>query len=459
MDFDALARSLEDLRNRHRVPGLQCVVHQGGEQHGLRLGRTAPSGPDVRPDHRFPLGSITKAFTAAVVLILVADGDLDLDDPVEEIVPELVGDEVGLVTPRQLLSHTSGLPSGIDDAPHDRPRGGYVVDQCLGGGLVHPAGSVFSYSNLGYVLAGHLVERVTGMSWQQAVDSVLLAGLGARASHVVDAAGDHHVPGHAVPPGTGPPRTVPQTLPAPAAPAGSLALSAHDLAAFGALQLPDAAGSASGGLFEPGDLHPMRHDQTGDGPAGPWGMADGWGLGLALFAGGRHQWWGHDGTADGTSCHLRVCPDTGTVLALTANATTGLALWDDLVDLLPSLGVDVASRSYSRLPVDSPTIDAPDECLGRYANGATTYEVVRGPHGALSLHQEGIHYADLDVRHGLGFLLRERIGARATFVGRFVRPGGAGPVSGLQITGRMARKVIGSATPGRARRDTRGALT
>ena len=100
MDRSTLAESLRELMDRHDVPAAQLSVHTGGET--ITVGVAG----------KYPIGSITKPFTATLAMLLVADGDLDLEDRLGEHLGEL-GQQVGKLTVRQLLSHTSGLPAAL----------------------------------------------------------------------------------------------------------------------------------------------------------------------------------------------------------------------------------------------------------------------------------------------------------------------------------------------------------
>jgi CubicO group peptidase (beta-lactamase class C family) len=242
-------------------------------------------------------------------MILVADGDLDLDAPLDEYLPDLA---VAGTTLRQLLSHTSGLacdPVVEDVTAATIAR--YVRDHVRGHHTVLPPGAAFSYSNMGYVLVGHLIETVTGMSWWEAMSSILLRPLGIDPAFVVGgtgaAAGRPIATGHSVNPAADRTRPAGQSLAACEAPAGALAVSAVDLVALGQMHTDGAVR----GLLPAPLAAQMR---TPVPAADPFGLADGWGLGLALYGGsdgrgdgggdvrGAGGWVGHDGNAPPATC-------------------------------------------------------------------------------------------------------------------------------------------------------------
>ncbi|MFB9905654.1 serine hydrolase domain-containing protein [Allokutzneria oryzae] len=401
---------LAELCRSHRVPAAQLVVCDAE-------GSTDTTFGTAKPDTVFPLGSLTKPFTAALAMVLVEDGDLDLDEPLGEHLPEL--DQA--VTLRQVLSHTGGWASNIDeDADHTANRAHWLANHWRDTGLVHRPGEVFSYSNIGYLVAGHLVEVVTGMDWAEAVEEILLRPWGITPSFVTStgttgsrgtAEGHTVLPdGRVVPVG-------PQSVLDVEAPNGGLALSATDLVTFVSTHLTSAE------VF--GE---MCRDQLGSVAVGPFGMADSWGLGWARYG----SWSGHDGTGDGTSCHLRFDQGTGNAVALTTNAGTGLDLWRDLA---AKLGVADEGLGDPGEPVP-----ADPEAVGRYVNGPSEFVVSQGREGALELAFGPAPAVELTCFERLRFTARALPGSSAVLSGRFLPDPATGRVELLQISGRLARR-------------------
>ena len=156
------------------APGAVALVNDGRRQ-GVWTGASGVadlrSGRPMRPGVRFRAASLTKPFVATVVLQLVAEGRLSLSDTVERRLPRILpyGDRI---TVRQLLDHTAGVP----EYGHVPKRGLYrgvrfkswtpreLVALVAGQPPTAPPGSTWSYSNTGYVLAGLIIEAVTGHS-------------------------------------------------------------------------------------------------------------------------------------------------------------------------------------------------------------------------------------------------------------------------------------------------------
>jgi CubicO group peptidase (beta-lactamase class C family) len=167
--------------SRMNVPGAQIAVVQDGRVTYTRGYGVADveSGRPVTEHTLFQLGSVTKLFTATLLAQLASEGRLDLQAPISRYVTDLSGRRVGEVTAQQLIVQTAGLmdrfqPFGrTDDAAlgeHFAALGDTVV-------ILEP-GRIFSYSNLGFSLAGYVAERATGTPFAALMDSVLLRKLG-----------------------------------------------------------------------------------------------------------------------------------------------------------------------------------------------------------------------------------------------------------------------------------------
>ncbi|MGX2998854.1 serine hydrolase domain-containing protein [Streptomyces sp. JNUCC 64] len=155
------------------------------------------SGRPRGTGERFRIGSVTKTFVATVLLQLQAEGWLDLDDPVERWLPGLLPDGDGPeVTVRQLLNHTSGL-SGYDRDPAVAAKlftpaflvhrfDTFTPAELVRAGTSQPPhfapGTGRRYSNTNYVLAGMVVEAVTGRSYATEIRRRILVPLGLRAT-------------------------------------------------------------------------------------------------------------------------------------------------------------------------------------------------------------------------------------------------------------------------------------
>ncbi|MFI6811342.1 serine hydrolase domain-containing protein [Nonomuraea sp. NPDC050328] len=347
-----LDERLAELAARHGVPGAAVAVLAGGEVRDAATGvLNLATGWPVTIDALFQIGSITKLWTAALVMEL----DLDLDAEVRELLP---GFRAGL-TPRHLLTHTSGLEGDLYDdfGPGDDALERYVAALDELAPQVFPAGERFSYCNTGYCVLGRIVEVVTGLSWERAVEERLAGPLGLT---VATSAGQAILGRPAVGHEGG--QVVPVwAMPRSNAPAGSsLAMSARDLVRFAGAHL-DAAWAVS-----PQVRLPRGMARRGDWWSLGWEGRD-WPGGPVI---------GHDGSTNGQAAFLRAVPGTGVAVALVTNGGAGRALFDDLA---PSL-LGVTPPAPPPVPAEAAPCD-PARFEGRYAARAVSVEVRREPSG------------------------------------------------------------------------------
>ncbi|TDC71406.1 serine hydrolase domain-containing protein [Streptomyces hainanensis] len=176
------------------VVGVFAEVTSPDTRHSARAGTAVRgTGTPMPRDGRFRIGSVTKTFTATVVLQLVDEGRLSLDDTVEEWLPGVVrgnGNDGRQVTVRQLLRHTSGIPDVLPDIAALRGADGYraerfrtytpeeLVALAMRNPPDFPPGDDWSYSNTNYTLAAMIIHEVTGRSWADEVADRIIRPLG-----------------------------------------------------------------------------------------------------------------------------------------------------------------------------------------------------------------------------------------------------------------------------------------
>jgi CubicO group peptidase (beta-lactamase class C family) len=174
------------------IPGVAAGVWAAGQEDVACDGVTSLDNPLPVDRHTlFEVGSITKTFTATALMGLVAGGKVELDAPVRRYVPALrLADErnAAEITVLQLLNHTTGLDWALlaDTGAGDDALAAYVarLDELK---VIAAPGTRASYSQAGYNLAGHLIEKVTGLTYEDAVTSLLLRPLGLGQSFYTDA--------------------------------------------------------------------------------------------------------------------------------------------------------------------------------------------------------------------------------------------------------------------------------
>lgn len=444
MNGGYLSQLLTGLMDKYHIPGAQLSMRHDGRLVNIAEGVLCdgdgdgdPGGVPVREESVFPLGSLTKPFTAILAMTLVADGDAEFDRPVADYMPELAGRADRRLTLRQLLTHTSGLASAADeDEARGATRRRWVPGNCGRAHLVHRPGTVFSYSNIGYIVIGYIIESITAMSWPEAMHTILLRPLDMPAAFVNgrEPPAGQIATGHLTRPGQERPRPVPrQTMPELDAPDSALAASAAALVRLVSPESP-----------ERDTIGAMCRDQLMGLPAGPFGMAHGWGLGWARYRSAGQDWYGHDGAADGTSCHVRFDVKSGTALALTTNANTGTAAWAELVRTLNAAGLNIATCSPSALAASANAVTGSADCAGRYRNGHSDIAVAVTDDGELELTVDDVICAPLTCYEGLRFTIQGRTAAQPGYMGRFLRDTESGNIDVIQIGGRSARRYTGT---------------
>jgi CubicO group peptidase (beta-lactamase class C family) len=179
---DPLDRYVRAFVERHRIPSAAIAIVRNeqvvkvGAYGQASLELNSPAGPQTV----YEIGSITKQFTAEVVLMLVADGKIDLDAPIARYLPNLPA-QWQPITVRHLLTHTSGLPDweslGLLDFHREYTPSEFI--QLIGNRpLDFSPGAQWSYTNSAFPLLGMIVETVTGESYERVVGERILQPAG-----------------------------------------------------------------------------------------------------------------------------------------------------------------------------------------------------------------------------------------------------------------------------------------
>ncbi|MGW0086582.1 serine hydrolase [Streptomyces sp. NPDC003393] len=380
-------RRLAELARTHRVPGAVLgILRLGadGSDSGDELVRVGygvlnrNTGVEVTDDSLFQIGSITKVWTTTVVMQLVDEGLLDLDAPIVDVLPELRLADPNVVkelTMRHLLTHTSGIDG---DVFTDTGRG----DDCLeryvalleGVAQSHPLGATFSYCNSGFILAGRVIEKLTGKSWDAALRERLFTPLGL--NHTVtlpeEALLFRAAVGHL--PSDGEPEPAPVwALPRSAGPAGLVTAATADVLAFARLHLT--GGLAAGGerVLSQASVDAMA-DKQADLPD-KHGLGHSWGLGWIRFEWDGHQVIGHDGNTIGQSAFLRLLPEQGLAVVLLTNGGSPRDLYQTLYREIFAELAGVAMPLPLEPGGEPPVVDA-ERHIGVYERASVRMEIL-----------------------------------------------------------------------------------
>ncbi|HTX62244.1 MAG TPA: o-succinylbenzoate synthase [Acidimicrobiales bacterium] len=373
-----LRRRLEELISRYGVPGASIAVLAGGQVAAAAAGTlNADTEVAATEDSLFQIGSITKIYTTTLVMQLVDEGRVDLDEPVVTYLPELqLGDAevTAAVTLRHLLTHTSGISGDHfpDLGGGDDVVASYVAS-CVELGQTHRIGATMSYCNSGFVIAGRVIERLTGTSWDEAVATRIVTPLGL--SHTVTQPEDvlrfRSAIGHAEQDGQL--RVVPRWgLPRSCGPAGLICATAGDVAAFARMHLEGGRAPAGTQVLSEASVAAMQVPQVAVPDAHTMGTH--FGLGWMLFDWGGRRVFGHDGGTIGQTSFLRVVPDAQVAIVLLTNSTRSQDLYQTLFRslVLELAGVTMPHRPEPPAdPVDVPL----DPYVGVYERLANRIEI------------------------------------------------------------------------------------
>ncbi|WP_314250370.1 serine hydrolase domain-containing protein [Streptomyces kutzneri] len=331
---DAVQQTLNVLVRDDGMPAvLASVQGRDGRTHTYTAGvGDLATGSKVPKDGQVRIGSNTKAFTAVVVLQLVGEGKIGLDASVDTYLPGLVRGE-GIdgrhITVRQLLQHTSGLPEYGVHVDDDEIRNRYFEPrELLDIALRHKAdaapGATWGYSNTNYILAGLIVQKVTGRPLAEEIDRRVIKRIGLRHTYF-PAPGEMtirepHPQGYHRNPADGPLRDFTEMDPSVGWAAGQLISTNSDLNRFFAALL-------AGRLLPAAQLAEMRTTV----PAGTSGLR--YGLGLTsrpLSCGGVY--WGHGGDIAGYETRGGVTEDGRAASVAVTNIPTDEAATQHVKD-------------------------------------------------------------------------------------------------------------------------------
>jgi len=343
-DWDAVRwrDTLDRLSRKYSVPGASLAVLTGGTVHAVASGViNIATGVATTPDSVFHVGSISKPYTTTALARLMQRGRLALDTPVREIVPEFrlaVPGAADQITVRHLLTHSSGVDG---DFFRDTGRGddcvARYVEQCAELDLVHPVGQGMSYCNAGFVVAGRIIERITGTVWDTALRELVLDPLGVAQTGTLPEemlryrAAIGHDEGAQVT-RLGLPRSI--------GPAGNVWATAADVIEFARPHLTDPT------------LAYLREPQVDVPDEGrPIRRALGW----IQYGWDGREVFGHDGETTGQFAYLRVVPDRQVAVALLTNGYSNPLYLELFTELLAEFA-DLAVPRFVP-PADPPRID------------------------------------------------------------------------------------------------------
>ncbi len=386
----------------------------------------APPAP-ATTSMRYSIGSVSKQFTAAAVLLLAEEGRLSLDDKVGRWLPDLT--RAGEVSIRQLLSMTAGYQDYwpqdyVFQAMESPTTPERILDRWARKPLDFDPGTQWQYSNTNYVIAGLIVEKASGRPLVEYLQRRIFAPLGMTSVKDVNVAplgGD--APTRYLRNALGPYRVAPKEAAGWLFAAGELAMTAHDLALWDVSMIRQT-------LLEPASYREMQTDvRLANGAAVGYGL----GLNVATFRGRRRL--SHGGAVSGFLSENAIYPDDRAAVVVFCNIYPGAAAPSgeiaqriagvifDKTDTEAAGALDLAKRVFDGL--QHGTIDR--SLLSSNAGAYFTAEVVgdfASSLGALGAPAEFVQ-TGASLRGGMAFRgYRVRCGGRVLAVTMRVLPDG-----------------------------------
>ena len=371
IDIEHWRQRLALLAGTHGVPGASLGILADGEVADTAFGvLNHCTDVEATPDSVFQIGSITKVWTATLVMQLVDEGLLDLDEPVVTYLPtfQVADPEVTrTVTARHLLAHTSGIDG---DLFLDTGRGDDCIERyvaaCATLGQNHPLGATMSYCNSGYTVLGRLIEVLRGATWDTVLRERLFAPLALASAGTLpeEALLRRAAAGHVTPPGKDLTLAPVWGIFRSAGPAGLIHATAREVLAFAQLHLADGVAPDGTRVLSEQSARLMRAPQVA--VPDTWTLGSHWGLGWILMNWSGHDVFGHDGATIGQQAFLRVVPDQGVAACLLTNGGHARDLFVELFDEI--LGELAGVRLPPRLePPATPTPTDLSPYVGQYA--------------------------------------------------------------------------------------------
>jgi len=373
------AARLSELAARARVCGATLGIWFDGQEVLAACGvlNSATQVP-VTPDSLFQVGSITKIWTATMIMQLIEEGLLSLDTTVADALPGIrlgTSDVGGQVTVQHLLTHTSGIDGDIFT---DTGRGDdcvqRYVEELARASSTFPVGAAYSYCNSGFVLLGRIIEVLDGRSWDESLRDRLTGPLALTNTVTLPEEAILHraAVGHD---GGGVPVRV-WGLPRSIGPAGLITSTAGDLLTFARLHLAGGILPDGKRILSEASVSAMQQPRAVIPDFAAPGAAIG--LGWRLGSWGGRAIFGHDGDTIGQSAYLRINPEAQLAVCLLTNTAESQAfsraLFDEVFGSLVGVTMPASPLPARFAGGPDPDLDL-ERHVGRYERASRRFEV------------------------------------------------------------------------------------
>ena len=431
-----------ETMKKHDITGLSIALVDDQEIVWAEGFGYADKKNQVRatPDTIYRAGSITKLFTATAAMQLVEQGKMDIDQAIETYLPEFSiqtrFDNAGPITPRNIMTHHSGLPSDL----HNKMWGDEtatpadLLDELQHEYVATAPNTIESYSNVGFTVLGRAIEAVTGTSYERYIEEHILRPAGMSDSYIAanlrDESGSSK--GYVK-------RKEHPTMHLRDLPAGALSTSVIDLARFA--QVTFTGGQRNGvRILDPATLNQMQQFQDGDGVFDvepqvglAWRLDERFGAGAGLVAshnGGTPMFFSELLTLPGHKLAVVVLANSRSAagivekianeaLALALESKTGIEAFEpaEMTATLPTLAVNL-----ERLPGTWSTPMGPVRITRRgdklkFEVGGTKLDLLRREDGYYHLQYKLLGLVSINMgemgQAGIGY---QKIGGREVLV-------------------------------------------
>lgn len=379
--FDAaLAEHIRAAMRRWTVPGAAVGILTDGVREEQRFGVVSlETGYPTRADTLFQIGSITKLFTTMMVMLLVEEGKLALDTQVINYLPEFAladKDAQAHMTVRMLLTHSGGFYGDLfdDTGPGDDALSLYLK-RLPTAAQQTPAGTSWAYNNAGFVVAGALIERMTGKPYEQVIREHIFTPLGMRNSFFFahEAIAYPNAVGHTQATPGADEHVVARLYPLPRSvnAAGGIISNVDDLLTFAQFYIDGGVTRDGARLLSEETVHSLWRPQIAAA-----NFVDAYGIGWQTQMLDGQLVVGHGGSTNGFNAVLVVVPERKFALAVLTNSERGSAMYREVEEatLAERLGLHAPKRTPITLPAEE---------LQRFAG------VYRRPDGTITLTVEG----------------------------------------------------------------------
>ncbi|HWV36535.1 MAG TPA: serine hydrolase domain-containing protein [Thermomicrobiales bacterium] len=394
--YTSLKAAVQGEAARWNVPGISAGILRDGDVEVQVTGATSiETGFPVTEKTLFQIGSISKIFTATLIMRFRDRGLLDLDIPVIEYVPELPlenEDARATITLRHLLSHTAGFEGDrfTDYGRGDEALGKAVADLGASKQWFAP-GTLFSYNNAAFYLAGYIIEKITGKVFEKVMEEEIFTPLKLERTVLLPewAMTYAHAVGHDVDRAKGPQIVRPFTLSRHVAAAGAIISCASDMLRFAQMHIND--GELDGErIISAAAAQEMRQFIIPTDASGTT-FGHSYGVGWARWEFENNPVVGHGGSISGFRAQLWLAPEKKWAFVVLTNGSTGARAMSELRNW-------AFTRELGIVFPDPEVADLSDEELSRHTGTYTRHDGTLD----IAVHGKGLRITQSHINEDTG---------------------------------------------------------